>query len=144
MSGFADDPYSFKLDLGGYTPTESNGIKTPSGLPSTPGTPSKSGWDGLWDSRDPLTGEYSVGKLGQGLGMLGGATKAYLGYQQLQLGKSQLEQNKKIFNLNFGAQAQQYNTDLAGRARVAGTRQGTDSSTTEAYIKEHSLKTQGI
>ena len=93
-----------------------------------------------------------TGETTQGWGMpaiqgVGALANAYLGYQQLQLGKSQLEQNKKIFNLNFGAQAQTLNTQMEDRQRARVASAGSGSSrldSVDAYMSKNAIKTQGI
>jgi hypothetical protein len=47
-----------------------------------------------------------------------GLVNAYTGYQQLQLGKDELSQNKREFELNFGNQRQSYNTQIEDRQRA--------------------------
>lgn len=78
---------------------------------------------------------------------LTGAASAYLGYQQMKLGKSQLEQNKKIFNLNFSNQAQSINTQLEDRqrSRVAGSAGGSSQAeSVESYMAKNAIKSKGI
>lgn len=103
-----------------------------------------SGWfDGFLDRYNKDTKETKQGWGMPAIQGLTSATGAYLGYQQLQLGKSQLEQNKKIFNLNFGNQAQTLNTQMEDRqrARVAS---GEKVDSVDDYMSKHAIKTKGI
>ena len=102
---------------------------------------------GFFNKQNSITGETTQGwgmPAIQGIGALAGS---YLGYQQLKLGQSQLEQNKKIFNLNFGAQAQTLNTRMEDRQRSMISSAGTGADKLEsvdAYMAKHAIKTQGI
>ena len=107
----------------------------------------KSWWDGALDKSNRTTGEISQGWLSPAIQGVGALANAYLGYQQLQLGKSQLEQNKKIFNLNFGAQSQTLNTQMEDRqrARVASAGSGSSSlDSVDTYMSKNAIKTKGI
>lgn len=100
---------------------------------------------GFLDKFNSATGEKTQGWGMPAIQGIGGLANAYLGYQQLQLGKSQLEQNKKIFNLNFGAQSQTLNAQMEDRqrARVSATR-GVGTESVEDYMNKNAIKTKGI
>lgn len=122
---------SFNLDFGGSTPSA--------------GTPNMPDVSGSWykNGYNFKTGETWQSPLSVGVQTFGAAANAFLGYQQLKLGKSQLEQNKKIFNLNFGAQAQQVNRDLEDRQRRRVAHSGQEESV-DSYMARNSIKAKGI
>ena len=66
-------------------------------------------------------GMKTQGLFDMGLGALQGGLGAYLGFQNLGIAKDTLAQNKRQFDLNFGAQQKTTNTRMADRqaARVA-------------------------
>ena len=102
---------------------------------------------GFFDKFNPATNEKIQGWGMPAIQGVGALANAYLGYQQLQLGKSQLEQNKKIFNLNFGAQSQTLNTQMEDRqrARVASAGSGSGSlDSVDSYMSKNAIKTKGI
>ena len=102
---------------------------------------------GFFDTSNSATGEKTQGWGMPAIQGVGALANAYLGYQQLQLGKSQLAQNKKIFNLNFGAQAQTLNTQMEDRqrARVASAGSGSGSlDSVDSYMAKNAIKTKGI
>ncbi len=73
-----------------------------------------------------------------------GLAGAYLGFQQMNLAKDQLEQNKRIFNLNFANQAQTVNTQLEDRqrARVASNPDAYESI--DSYMNRNRVSSKGI
>ena len=102
---------------------------------------------GFLDKFNPDTKEVTQGWGMPAIQGISAAAGAYLGYQQLKLGQSQLEQNKKIFNLNFGAQAQTLNTRMEDRQRsLVGAAEGTNRNveSVDSYLSKHAIKTQGI
>ena len=66
-------------------------------------------------------GMKTQGMFDMGLGALQGGLGAYLGFQNLGIAKDTLAQNKRQFDLNFGAQQKTTNTRMADRqaSRVA-------------------------
>lgn len=106
-----------------------------------------SGGTGFLGKTNKLTGESTQGWGMPAIQGLTSAANAYLGYQQLQLGKSQLAQNKKIFNLNFTNQAQTLNTQLEDRqrSRVASSAGGSSQAeSVDSYMSKNAIKTKGI
>ncbi len=109
-----------------------------------PGTGEES-WQTKWLGGTNAQGMQTNGIIPVGIGALSGLTSAYLGWQQFNLAKDQLAQNKKIFNLNFGAQAQSVNTRLEGRYRErAAAGENTGYSSIGDYMDKHGVKTKGI
>jgi hypothetical protein len=99
-----------------------------------------------FSSKDNTTGQFQQGKLGEGISMFTGLANAYLGWQQFNLAKDQMAQNKKIFNLNFANQAQSVNTQLEDRqrARVASSGGSGAYESTDAYMKKNAISGKGI
>lgn len=89
-------------------------------------------------------GNFVNGSLPVGIGALSGLTSAYLGWQQFNLAKDQLAQSKKIFNLNFGAQAQSVNTQLEDRQRARVASNPTAYQSVGDYMSKNAVKTTGI
>jgi hypothetical protein len=143
LNAFGGMPQSMDMMSGSgaeYPTTEYSGINlrsTPKGVGSNP--------YGVFSSKDPQTGEMQLGKLGQGIGAFTGLANAYLGWQQFSIAKQQMDQNKKIFNLNFANQAQTTNTALEDRqrARVASHAAGGVESV-DSYMAKNRVSGQGI
>lgn len=110
-------------------------------IPKDAATPDK-GWN-WFSSKDPKTGQVQAGALGEGIGAFTGIANAYLGWQQFNLAKDQMAQNKKIFNLNFSTQAQTLNTEMADRQRVRVAR-GSGAESVDSYMAKNSIKVRGI
>lgn len=74
-----------------------------------------------WATSTNANGIKTQGLFDMGLGALQGGLGAYLGFQNLGIAKDTLAQNKRQFDLNFGAQQKLTNARLADRqaARVA-------------------------
>lgn len=125
------------------SPSGFEGIKLPSSLGEGGGFLNKLK-DLLITKTDSKTGLTTKG-LETGIGIFGGLASAYLGWQQFNLAKDQLAQNKKIFNLNFANQAQMVNTQLEDRqrARVASSSTGAYESVS-SYMDKHAIKQKGI
>lgn len=156
------DWMNFDIDslLSGATNTgQPRDLGSLSGMPSTGGfeginlpsilnsdnNPTKSWKDGLFTKTDSATGLTTKGSLATGMDIFGGLASAYLGWQQFNLAKDQLAQNKKIFNLNFANQAQSVNTQLEDRqrARVASSSTGAYESV-GSYMDKNAVKQKGI
>jgi hypothetical protein len=143
LNAFGGMPQSMDMMSGSgadYPPPEYAGINlrnTTKGADSNP--------YGLWNYKDPVTKETQLGKLGQGIGAFTGLANAYLGWQQFSIAKQQMDQNKKIFNLNFANQAQTTNTQLEDRqrARVASHAAG-DVESVDSYMARNRVSGQGI
>jgi hypothetical protein len=125
--------FDFKMPTTGATP----------GILGT-GAPAGGDWQTKWLGGTTPEGMRTNGIIPVGLSALSGLTGAYLGWQQFNLAKDQLAQNKKIFNLNFANQAQSINTQLEDRqrARVASN-PGAYKSVGE-YMDENKVSTRGI
>jgi hypothetical protein len=102
--------------------------------------------DGWLSTKDDKTGITTEGKLGASIGAFAGIANTYLGWQQYNLAKDQMNQNKKIFNLNFGAQAQSLNTQMEDRQRARVAMQGAKASggSVEDYMKKNAISAKGI
>ena len=76
---------------------------------------------------------------GLALGAAQGVTGAFLGMQQLNIAKETLAQNKREFELNFGAQRQTLNTAIEDRAanRVA---RNANSESVESYMDRNRIR----
>lgn len=84
------------------------------------------------------------GSLPTGMAAFSGLAGAYLGWQQFNLAKDQMEQNKKIFNLNFGAQAQSTNRELEDRQMRRHRDSGGASESAESYMARNRVNAKGI
>lgn len=93
---------------------------------------------GFLDSTDTKTGIKTQGWGGPALGVVSGLGNAYMGMQQLNLAKETLANNKRQFDMNYGAQRQTTNTRLEDRqrARVNGSAPGTYESVGD-YMNKH-------
>ncbi len=97
------------------------------------------GWipDGFLDSTD-AAGIKTQGWNGPALGAVAGLGNAYMGMQQLNLAKETLANNKRQFDMNYGAQRTTTNARLEDRqrARVNGSAPGTYESVGD-YMNKH-------
>lgn len=84
------------------------------------------------------------GSLPTGLHAFSSLAGAYLGWQQFNLAKEQLAQNKKIFNLNFGAQAQSTNRELEDRQMRRVRDSGGLAESVDSYMTRNRVNTKGI
>jgi hypothetical protein len=121
-----------KSTSGGWdfnAPTQSAGFSLPLGnSASDSAAAAGSGWQ-----------NFSLGAQG-----LTGLASAYLGFQQINLAKDQLAQNKKIFNLNFGNQAQSVNTQLEDRQRARVASNSTGYQSVGEYMDKNKVSTKGL
>lgn len=97
------------------------------------------GWmpGGFLDSTD-AAGIKTQGWGGLALGAISGLGNAYMGMQQLNLAKETLANNKRQFDMNYGAQRTTTNARLEDRqrARVNGSAPGTYESV-GAYMNKN-------
>lgn len=93
---------------------------------------------GFLDSTDTATGIKTQGWGGPALGIASGLGNAYMGMQQLNLAKETLANNKRQFDMNYGAQRTTTNARLEDRqrARVNGSAPGTYESVGD-YMNKH-------
>jgi len=70
---------------------------------------------GFLDKTNQKTGMTTQGYGSFGLGALQAGAGFYLGNQQLGLAEDQFAESKRQFGANFGAQVQNYNTDIKDR-----------------------------
>ncbi len=108
-----------------------------------PGTGEES-WQTKWLGGTNAQGMQTNGIIPVGIGALSGLAGAYLGWQQFNLSKDQMAQSKKIFNLNFGAQAQSVNTQLEDRQRARVASNPTAYQSVGDYMSKNAVKTTGI
>lgn len=78
-----------------------------------------------------------------GVSALAGLSSAYLGWQQFNLARDQLDQNKRIFNLNFTNQANLTNTQLEDRQR-ARVSASPNAESVDSYMRRNRVNTGGI
>lgn len=93
---------------------------------------------GFLDSTDTKTGIKTQGWSSPALGAVAGLGNAYMGMQQLNLAKETLANNKRQFDMNYGAQRTTTNARLEDRqrARVNGSAPGTYESVGD-YMNKH-------
>lgn len=93
---------------------------------------------GFLDSTDTKTNIKTQGWGGPALGVVSGLGNAYMGMQQLNLAKETLANNKRQFDMNYGAQRTITNARLEDRqrARVNGSAPGTYESVGD-YMNKH-------
>lgn len=103
-----------------------------------------SDWQTKWLGGTTPKGMRTNGIIPVGIGALSGLTSAYLGWQQFNLAKDQLAQNKKIFNLNFGQQAQSLNTALEDRQRARVASNPGSYQSVGDYMAQNQFSTQGL
>lgn len=113
---------------------------SPALLPQSPSLlESLKGWipGGFLDSTDEK-GIKTQGWGGPALGVVSGLGNAYMGMQQLNLAKETLANNKRQFDMNYGAQRTTTNARLEDRqrARVNGSAPGTYESVGD-YMNKH-------
>ena len=113
---------------------------SPASLPQSPSLlESLKGWipGGFLDSTDEK-GIKTQGWGGPALGVVSGLGNAYMGMQQLNLAKETLANNKRQFDMNYGAQRTTTNARLEDRqrARVNGSAPGTYESVGD-YMNKH-------
>lgn len=149
LSGITD--FTKVLSTWGQTPS-SGGIdfKAPTTSTSSFGSgslnPGATGddWQTKWLGGTDAQGMQTNGILPVGIGALSGLTSAYLGWQQFNLAKDQLAQNKKIFNLNFQNQAQSVNTQLEDRQRARVASNPTGYQSVGDYMSKNQVSGRGI
>ena len=105
-------------DLGIGNPGSYSSFQTQN-LPSAQSPSSISFMDkylpGFLDKTNQKTGMTTQGYGSFGLGALQAGAGFYLGNQQLGLAEDQFAESKRQFGANFGAQVQNYNTDIKDR-----------------------------
>ncbi len=116
---------------GGANPLAANG-----GSPS----PWQTKWFGGTNANGTGTNGIIPGVVGAGLGL----ASAWTGFQQLNLAKDQLKQNKDIFNLNFMNQAKSINTSLEDRQRARVASNAGAYQSVGDYMKKNSVNDKGI
>ena len=107
---------------------------------STP--PVGGGWFDGWGDSEFWLGNSKTGAKGAAMPMLaavGGLMNGWLGFEQLNLAKDQLKENKHQFALNFNNQASLANTNLRDRqqARIGA---GSNAQSVDSYMKENAVR----
>ena len=87
----------------------------------------------FFDKVDPKTGMINQGWGSFGLGALQAGAGLFLGNKQLGLAEDQFAESKRQFGKNFGAQVQNYNTNLADRQDRRYTGAGGDTVASNPY-----------
>ena len=95
------------------------------------GSGQDSGWS--WFDKVNKEGMTTKGALGFGLGALQAGAGLFLGNKQLGLAEDQFAESKRQFSKNFGAQVQNYNTNLADRQNRRYTGAGGDTVASNPY-----------
>lgn len=101
-------------------------------------------WQTKWFGGTAQDGTASKGILPTGMNVFSGLAGAYLGWQQFNLAKDQLAQNKKIFNLNFANQAQSVNTQLEDRQKARVAAGGSAYESVGSYMEKNAVKQKGL
>lgn len=114
---------------------------SPALLPQSPSLlETLKGWmpKNWWDTTDTNTGIKTQGAFGPVLGAVSALGNGYMGMQQLNLAKDILANNKRQFDMNYGAQRTTTNARLEDRqrARVNGSAPGTYESVGD-YMNKH-------
>lgn len=104
----------------------------------------KPSWQTKWLGGTDANGLSSKGIIPVGMQAFSGLTSAYLGWQQFNLAKDQLAQNKKIFNLNFSNQAQNINRDLEDRQRARVASNAGAYQSVGDYMNKNSVSGKGL
>lgn len=104
------------------------------GMPALAVNPAAGG--SIWDNFLSKPGQQGWG--GMALGAASGLFNGFLGMQQLGVAKDTLAQNKRQFDLNFGAQQKMTNSRLADRqaTRVAS---GYSNTSVNDYMKQYGI-----
>ena len=86
------------------------GIESPdfSGLPPGDNMPTESSWN--WFDKTDKNGMTTQGVAGLGFGVAKMLAGLYLGNKQMGMAQDQLDESKRQFGLNFGAQKKDYNS----------------------------------
>jgi hypothetical protein len=111
-------------------------------LKANAGTPSD--WQAKWLGGIDSNGVKSNGIIPTGMGAFSGLAGAYLGFQQLNLAKDQLSQNKKIFNLNFQNQAADVNRNLEDRQRARVASNSSAYESVDSYMNKNKVNGKGL
>lgn len=117
-----------------YTPFGLTSLNTP---PVT-STPTKEFW-----SLDSFLGNSETGTNGWGMPALNFGNSLYnvwAGMEKLDLGKKQLRENKRQFDLNFGNQASLTNTRLRDRQTARHAFDPSRYESPEAYMQKNAVK----
>ncbi len=96
----------------------------------------KNWWDGAFGTTD-AKGMKTDGWAGTALGVAGGLAKTYLGLEQLDIAKATLSENKRQFEMNYGARKGTTNTALEDQARG---RSGATDASVSAYMAKNGVK----
>lgn len=94
-------------------------------------------------SWDGVLGNEATGTNGWGMPALNLANSAFgmwSGLEKLKLGKQQLAENQRQFNLNFGNQAQLTNTALRDRQTARYNRNPGVYESPDIYMSKHAVK----
>ena len=110
---------------------------SPASLPQSPSLlETLKGWipGGFLDSTD-AAGIKTQGWGGPALGVVSGLGNAYMGMQQLNLAKETLANNKRQFDMNWGAQKQLTNNRIRGKWADQNAASGGKGPSEEEYMK---------
>lgn len=79
------------------------------------------------------------GAAGTAIGAASALMNGYLGFKQLSLAKDTLAQNKRQFDLNFGAQQKMTNSRLMDRQNARVAANSTAYQDTSSYMKQYGI-----
>ena len=103
------------------------------GIPNVNTASSPSMWDSMIGSKDaPGWGGLALGAA-QGLGNM------WMGYKGLQNAQNTLKENRRQFDLNWGAQAKTTNAQLAGQHSARLAAGGVNYSSLNDYMKKYGI-----
>lgn len=123
-----------------------NGVNTPNALnPTGTITPtgdtySPSGWDSFAGWTDKNT---NMQHMGWGMPAIGGANalmQSWLGLQQLSMAKRAMSEQRRQFDLNWGAQRNSFNNQLEERYRMRSEAGDPNSQDMAGYMAKWGLK----
>lgn len=90
------------------------------------------------DGGMPFFGEGEMGQFGLQAGQ--GIFNGWLGMQKLDLAKNELRENKRQFDMNWGAQKNLTNSRLEDRQRARNAANKGGHQSTDEYMSRHGVK----
>lgn len=116
-----------------FVPQPNSAYNSPSLITGTPGTDTSGsgGWGDLFQSG---------GGFDQVLGGLNTGVNAYLGFQQLQMAKDQLNFTKKAFNKNYASQKRLTNAKLRDRQKIRYHERPDLYQSPDQYMKQNGVQ----
>lgn len=133
------------MDISGMNLGQMNYGMSPVGTDIASGFQSPTGvgqfdWQKFLLGGKAADGSSQLGAAGVGLGALQGAASLFMGMQQYGLAKKQLEEGKRQFDLNYGAQKQTTNTRLEDRQRARVASNAGAYESVGSYMDKNGIK----